>query len=66
MAMPRRRSAWHGELASVNLGFECVQTKMGEAAGGELAVACFGCWAMTLFCNELDEEKWSEGCTRER
>jgi hypothetical protein len=30
-------------------------------AGGVLAVVYFGCWAMTLFCNEFDKEKWSGG-----
>jgi hypothetical protein len=24
-------------------------------------VVTFGCWALTLFCNELDGEKWSGG-----
>jgi hypothetical protein len=37
-----------------------------RTAGGVLAAAYFGCWAMTLFCNELDKEKWSGGCARAR
>jgi hypothetical protein len=31
-------------------------------------VVTFGCWALTLFCSELDGEKWSGGSavTREK
>jgi hypothetical protein len=34
--------------------------------GGVLAAAFSSCWAMMLFCNELDGEKWSGGSAEMR
>jgi hypothetical protein len=42
-------------------GLDCFQKKEMRMAGGVLAAAYFGCWAMMLFFNEFDEEKWSGG-----
>jgi hypothetical protein len=33
------------------------QTKAREAAGVVQAATCFGCWVMTSFYDEFDEEK---------
>jgi hypothetical protein len=55
--MPRRRSAWHGELASVNLDFDCVQTRRRKATGAGRAVVSFG----PAMASSIPSEKIEEG-----
>jgi hypothetical protein len=45
---------------------DCFQERGREAAGGALVAVTFGCWALTLSCNELIGEKWSGGSAEVR
>jgi hypothetical protein len=59
--MPRRRSAWHGELASMNLDFDCVETRRRKATGAGRAAVSFGpAMASSIPCEKIKEGRSGE------
>jgi hypothetical protein len=55
-----------GELVRLIYGVGFVPRRSRRVTGGVLAAAFSSCWAMMLFCNEMDGEKWSGGSAEMR